>query len=128
MNPRGPHRRRLALAHLDADARHYELYGDDAKAKSHATQKVNDWMANPTEDFQLQLAWWRNCWEGFIPGVDGTDWEGGDFPVQIYFTPWYPEKPPMCKWKTAQMSLCTNIYSDMSPQQNCICLSLLRFI
>jgi hypothetical protein len=95
------HRRRLAksnsLAHLGEEERDYELYGNGRNAMAHATQKINDWMTNPREGFDIQPSFWRRAWQAVIPGVIGTDWEGGAFVVQIYFTSWYPDKPPVCK-------------------------------
>ena len=33
-------------------------------------------------------------WKCQIPGKEGTDWEGGYFPLTLEFTEDYPSKPP----------------------------------
>lgn len=33
-------------------------------------------------------------WKCFIPGKEGTNWDGGFFPLTMEFTEDYPAKPP----------------------------------
>ncbi|KAF8012415.1 hypothetical protein BT93_I0540 [Corymbia citriodora subsp. variegata] len=35
-------------------------------------------------------------WHCTIPGRAGTDWEGGNYPLTLYFTEDYPSKAPKC--------------------------------
>ncbi|KAG0617104.1 hypothetical protein M758_5G163600 [Ceratodon purpureus] len=35
-------------------------------------------------------------WRCTIPGKVGTDWEGGSYPVTIYFSEEYPTRAPKC--------------------------------
>ncbi|KAI8469160.1 MAG: ubiquitin-conjugating enzyme/RWD-like protein [Monoraphidium minutum] len=35
-------------------------------------------------------------WSCLVPGKDGTDWEGGLFPVTMVFGEDYPDSPPVC--------------------------------
>ncbi|CAL5030443.1 unnamed protein product [Urochloa decumbens] len=37
-------------------------------------------------------------WKCIIPGKEGTDWDGGYFPVTLHFTENYPSNPPTCKF------------------------------
>jgi ubiquitin-protein ligase len=37
-------------------------------------------------------------WKCFIPGKQGTDWEGGFYPLTMEFSEDYPSKPPKCKF------------------------------
>ncbi|MED6118499.1 hypothetical protein PIB30_003245 [Stylosanthes scabra] len=37
------------------------------------------------------------CWKCFIPGKEGTDWEGGLYPITLHFSQDYPIRPP--GWK-----------------------------
>lgn len=36
-------------------------------------------------------------WKCSFPGKKGTDWEGGQYPVTITFSPNYPSKSPECQ-------------------------------
>lgn len=36
-------------------------------------------------------------WDCIVPGKEGTDWEGGHYPVTMYFSEDYPTNPPVCK-------------------------------
>jgi len=40
-------------------------------------------------------------WKCFIPGKDGTLWEGGFYPLTMTFTEDYPAKPPKVRKKSA---------------------------
>mmetsp|Transcript_27848 Transcript_27848/g.47078 ORF Transcript_27848/g.47078 Transcript_27848/m.47078 type:complete len:160 (-) Transcript_27848:156-635(-) len=35
-------------------------------------------------------------WEAYIPGEEGTDWEGGVYKLTLAFPPDYPAHPPVC--------------------------------
>lgn len=37
-------------------------------------------------------------WKCFIPGKQGTEWEGGFYPLTMEFSEDYPSKPPKCKF------------------------------
>ncbi|GAB2269608.1 SUMO-conjugating enzyme sce1 [Dionaea muscipula] len=37
-------------------------------------------------------------WHCTIPGKQGTDWEGGNYPLTLLFSEDYPSKPPICKF------------------------------
>lgn len=37
-------------------------------------------------------------WRCFIPGKQGTDWDGGFYPLTMEFSEDYPSKPPKCKF------------------------------
>lgn len=37
-------------------------------------------------------------WKCYIPGRQGTDWEGGFYPLTMEFSEDYPSKPPKCKF------------------------------
>ncbi|KAJ3693150.1 hypothetical protein LUZ60_012245 [Juncus effusus] len=58
-------------------------------------------------------------WHCTIPGKEGTDWEGGNFPLTIYFNEDYPTKPPKCKFPKDFFH--PNVYSSGS-----VCLSILN--
>jgi ubiquitin-conjugating enzyme E2 I len=57
-------------------------------------------------------------WECGIPGVVGTDWEGGVFKVVMEFSDEYPSKPPKCKFVPPLFH--PNVYPSGT-----ICLSIL---
>ncbi|KDO84101.1 hypothetical protein CISIN_1g031420mg [Citrus sinensis] len=58
-------------------------------------------------------------WECIIPGKTGTDWEGGYFPLTLYFSEDYPSKPPKCKFP--QGFFHPNVYPSGT-----VCLSILN--
>lgn len=58
-------------------------------------------------------------WKCYIPGVQGTDWEGGFFPLTMEFTDDYPTKPPKCKFPAGFFH--PNIYPSGT-----VCLSILN--
>ncbi|XP_065023359.1 SUMO-conjugating enzyme SCE1-like isoform X2 [Musa acuminata AAA Group] len=37
-------------------------------------------------------------WHCIIPGKQGTDWEGGHYPLTLHFSEDYPSKPPKCRF------------------------------
>jgi len=37
-------------------------------------------------------------WQCYIPGKEGTDWEGGYYPLEMRFSEDYPAKPPYVKF------------------------------
>lgn len=57
-------------------------------------------------------------WEMGIPGKKGTIWEGGVYPVTLYFTRNYPIQPPTCMFPMGFYHV--NVY----PKGH-ICLSIL---
>ncbi|KDO84098.1 hypothetical protein CISIN_1g031420mg [Citrus sinensis] len=70
-------------------------------ARGRLTEERKAWRKNhphgfvakpETKDGSVNLM----IWECIIPGKTGTDWEGGYFPLTLYFSEDYPSKPP--KW------------------------------
>ncbi|KAL5679050.1 hypothetical protein ACJX0J_005435, partial [Zea mays] len=58
-------------------------------------------------------------WQCTIPGKQGTDWEGGYFPLTLHFSEDYPSKPPKCKFP--QGFFHPNVYPSGT-----VCLSILN--
>ncbi|KAL4434609.1 hypothetical protein ABPG77_002732 [Micractinium sp. CCAP 211/92] len=58
-------------------------------------------------------------WKCFIPGKEGTIWEGGFYPLTMEFTEDYPAKPPKCK--LPEKFFHPNIYPSGT-----VCLSILN--
>ncbi|CAD5181084.1 unnamed protein product [Musa acuminata subsp. malaccensis] len=58
-------------------------------------------------------------WHCTIPGKPGTDWEGGYFPLTLYFSEDYPSKPPKCRFP--QGFFHPNVYPSGT-----VCLSILN--
>ncbi|GLC41473.1 SUMO-conjugating enzyme sce1 [Pleodorina starrii] len=58
-------------------------------------------------------------WKCHIPGKQGTDWEGGFFPLTMEFSEDYPTKPPKCKFPAGFFH--PNIYPSGT-----VCLSILN--
>ena len=44
-------------------------------------------------------------WKCSIPGREGTDWQGGFFPLTLEFSEDYPAKPPKVRTQIC-MALC----------------------
>jgi len=57
-------------------------------------------------------------WKCVVPGKEGTDWDGGHFPVTLHFTEDYPSNPPTCKFP--RKFLHVNVYDSGD-----VCLSIL---
>ncbi|XP_047071188.1 SUMO-conjugating enzyme SCE1-like [Lolium rigidum] len=57
-------------------------------------------------------------WKCVIPGKQGTDWEGGYFPLTLEFNENYPSNPPTCKFPAGFFHV--NVYST-----GAVCLSIL---
>ncbi|KAJ1272372.1 hypothetical protein BS78_06G196900 [Paspalum vaginatum] len=57
-------------------------------------------------------------WKCVIPGKEGTDWEGGYFPVTLHFTEDYPSNLPICRFPTGFFHV--NVYDCGE-----VCLSIL---
>ncbi|KAG8065940.1 hypothetical protein GUJ93_ZPchr0004g38419 [Zizania palustris] len=57
-------------------------------------------------------------WRCIIPGREGTDWEGGYFPLTMQFTEDYPNSPPSCKFPSGFFHI--NVYDS-----GAVCLSIL---
>ncbi|KAK8585003.1 hypothetical protein V6N13_138945 [Hibiscus sabdariffa] len=58
-------------------------------------------------------------WQCVIPGKQGTDWEGGYFPLTLSFSEDYPSKPPKCKFPNGFFH--PNVYPAGT-----VCLSILN--
>ncbi|CAN6460130.1 unnamed protein product [Victoria cruziana] len=58
-------------------------------------------------------------WQCTIPGKAGTDWEGGFYPLTLYFSEDYPSKPPKCRFRTGFFH--PNVYPSGT-----VCLSILN--
>ncbi|CAL4915292.1 unnamed protein product [Urochloa humidicola] len=58
-------------------------------------------------------------WNCTIPGKQGTDWEGGYYPLTLHFSEDYPSKPPKCKFP--QGFFHPNVYPSGT-----VCLSILN--
>ncbi|XP_010240304.1 SUMO-conjugating enzyme SCE1 isoform X1 [Brachypodium distachyon] len=57
-------------------------------------------------------------WRCVIPGKQGTDWEGGYFPLTLEFNDDYPTVPPVCKFPSGFFHV--NVYDS-----GLVCLSIL---
>ncbi|KAK3141718.1 hypothetical protein QOZ80_4BG0337490 [Eleusine coracana subsp. coracana] len=57
-------------------------------------------------------------WNCIIPGKEGTDWEGGYYPLTLHFTEEYPSNPPTCKFPAGFFHV--NVYDT-----GAVCLSIL---
>ncbi|GJN01972.1 hypothetical protein PR202_ga19278 [Eleusine coracana subsp. coracana] len=57
-------------------------------------------------------------WNCIIPGTEGTDWEGGYFPLTLHFSEDYPTTPPVCKFPAGFFHV--NVYPT-----GAVCLSIL---
>ncbi|KAE8782496.1 SUMO-conjugating enzyme SCE1 [Hordeum vulgare] len=58
-------------------------------------------------------------WHCTIPGKQGTDWEGGNYPLTLHFSEDYPSKPPKCKFPT-------NFFHPNVYPSGTVCLSILN--
>mmetsp|Transcript_4248 Transcript_4248/g.7027 ORF Transcript_4248/g.7027 Transcript_4248/m.7027 type:complete len:161 (-) Transcript_4248:342-824(-) len=58
-------------------------------------------------------------WKCHIPGPQGTDWDGGFYPLTIEFPEEFPTKPPKCKFPGGFFH--PNIYPSGT-----VCLSILN--
>ncbi|TVU31898.1 hypothetical protein EJB05_23603, partial [Eragrostis curvula] len=58
-------------------------------------------------------------WNCTIPGKQGTDWEGGYYPLTLNFSEDYPSKPPKCKFPPGFFH--PNVYPSGT-----VCLSILN--
>ncbi|GAA5855417.1 hypothetical protein JCM8547_007818 [Rhodosporidiobolus lusitaniae] len=58
-------------------------------------------------------------WDVGIPGKEGTNWEGGVYPLTLIFPDDYPSKPPKCKFPAAFWH--PNVYPSGT-----VCLSILN--
>ncbi|KAL6864807.1 hypothetical protein ACP4OV_015958 [Aristida adscensionis] len=58
-------------------------------------------------------------WNCVIPGQQGTDWEGGYFPLTMKFSEDYPSKPPSCQFQPGFFHV--NVF----PCDGIVCLSIL---
>lgn len=58
-------------------------------------------------------------WKCHLPGKNGTDWEGGYYPLTMVFSEDYPTKPPKCQFP--QGFFHPNIYPSGT-----VCLSILN--
>ncbi|XP_039773647.1 SUMO-conjugating enzyme SCE1-like [Panicum virgatum] len=57
-------------------------------------------------------------WKCVVPGKEGTDWEGGYFPLTLNFPEDYPCNPPVCKFLAGFFHV--NVYPTGT-----VCLSIL---
>lgn len=58
-------------------------------------------------------------WDAGIPGKQSTDWDGGIYPITLYFTNEYPQKPPKVQFPKGFFH--PNVYPSGT-----ICLSILN--
>ncbi|CAD6259895.1 unnamed protein product [Miscanthus lutarioriparius] len=84
--------------------------------KSWRRSHPHGFVAKPATlpDGSVNLMLW-NC---VVPGKQGTDWEGGHFPLTLHFTEDYPSRPPDCKFPAGFFHV--NVY-----QTGSVCLSIL---
>ncbi|ONM14674.1 SUMO-conjugating enzyme SCE1 [Zea mays] len=84
--------------------------------KSWRRSHPHGFMAKPATlpDGSVNLMLW-NC---VVPGKQGTDWEGGHFPLTLHFDEDYPSRPPHCKFPAGFFHV--NVYNTGS-----VCLSIL---
>ncbi|EFA82218.1 putative E2 enzyme Ubc9 [Heterostelium album PN500] len=74
----------IALARLTEERKNWRKdhpFGFYARPKNNADGSANLFM-----------------WECGIPGVTGTLWEGGVYPLTMEFSEDYPSKPPKCRF------------------------------
>ncbi|PUZ48580.1 hypothetical protein GQ55_7G256400 [Panicum hallii var. hallii] len=57
-------------------------------------------------------------WNCIVPGKEGTDWEGGYFPLALNFDENYPIRAPVCKFPAGFFHV--NVYNT-----GAVCLSIL---
>ncbi|TVT99686.1 hypothetical protein EJB05_54883 [Eragrostis curvula] len=57
-------------------------------------------------------------WNCVVPGKEGTDWEGGYFPLTLQFSEDYPTRPPVCMFPAGFFHV--NVYPT-----GAVCLSIL---
>ncbi|KAJ4759237.1 SUMO-conjugating enzyme SCE1 [Rhynchospora pubera] len=94
-------------------------------ARGRLTEERKSWRKNHPHGFvarpetlpdgSVNLMVW-NC---LIPGKQGTDWEGGYYPLTLHFSEDYPSKPPKCKFP--QGFFHPNVYPSGT-----VCLSILN--
>ncbi|CAN6240601.1 unnamed protein product [Urochloa humidicola] len=84
--------------------------------KSWRKSHPHGFVAKPTTlpDGSVNLMVW-NC---IVPGKEGTDWEGGYFPLTLTFDENYPTSPPACKFPAGFFHV--NVYNT-----GAVCLSIL---
>eukprot|EP01116_Phalansterium_solitarium_P009620 TRINITY_DN23863_c0_g1_i1.p2 TRINITY_DN23863_c0_g1~~TRINITY_DN23863_c0_g1_i1.p2 ORF type:complete len:159 (-),score=20.85 TRINITY_DN23863_c0_g1_i1:165-641(-) len=58
-------------------------------------------------------------WDCGIPGKAGTPWEGGVYPLTVYFEQDYPVKPPICQFPKGFF------HPNVFPEGQ-VCLSILK--
>ncbi|CAL5025832.1 unnamed protein product [Urochloa decumbens] len=87
-----------------------------AEERSAGARVILTFVAKPEKlpDGSVNLLLW-NC---IIPGKQGTDWEGGYFPLTLQFSEYYPDRPPTCKFPAGFFHV--NVYDT-----GAVCLSLL---
>jgi len=89
------------------------------------TQERKAWLKNHPYGFVARPARQQDDsinlmhWQCIIPGKLGTDWEGGYFPLTIWFSEDYPSKPPKCKFPQGFF------HPNVCPKGN-VCLSMLN--
>ncbi|KAI5073587.1 hypothetical protein GOP47_0011600 [Adiantum capillus-veneris] len=81
--------------------------------KSHPHGFVAKPEAQPDGSLNVML------WRCTIPGKEGTDWEGGSFPLSLQFSESYPTKPPVCAFPAGFFH--PNVY-----QSGKVCLSIIN--
>ncbi|KAL4332468.1 hypothetical protein GQ457_07G025300 [Hibiscus cannabinus] len=88
-----------------------------AERKAWRKNHPHGFVAKPetTPDGSVNLM----VWHCIIPGKQGTDWEGGYFPLTLNFSEDYPSKPPQCKFPRGFLH--PNVYSS-----GAVCLSILN--
>ncbi|KAG2574216.1 SUMO-conjugating enzyme SCE1-like [Panicum virgatum] len=93
-------------------------------ARGHLAEERKSWrrshphgfVAKPETlpDGSVNLMVW-NC---IVPGKEGTDWEGGYFPLVLNFDENYPTSAPVCKFPAGFFHV--NVYNT-----GAVCLSIL---
>ncbi|MCO5561675.1 hypothetical protein L7F22_015296 [Adiantum nelumboides] len=81
--------------------------------KSHPHGFVAKPEARPDGSLNMML------WRCTIPGKDGTDWEGGYFPLSLQFCESYPTKPPVCSFPA-------NFFHPNVYKSGKVCLSIIN--
>ncbi|KAK8934610.1 SUMO-conjugating enzyme SCE1 [Platanthera zijinensis] len=119
---------RLALPEISKGPKQAILYGSDMSggiARGRLAEERKAWRKNHPHGFVAKPETLADgsvnlmIWHCTIPGKQGTDWEGGYFPLTLHFSEDYPSKPPKCKFSPGFFH--PNVYPSGT-----VCLSILN--
>ncbi|KAJ1272374.1 hypothetical protein BS78_06G197000 [Paspalum vaginatum] len=93
-------------------------------ARGRLAEERKSWRKNHPHGFVAKPATLPDAsanlmlWNCVVPGNQGTDWEGGYFPLTLHFNEDYPSRPPVCKCPAGFFHV--NVYNNGT-----VCLSIL---